>query len=86
MILLNSNVEAHFSFTNALGLVSTEQARAIDTVTRLYPRAVWIVALHHHVVEYPTGARRRCPNASVPPLSTAAGSFAICAGSPAAPL
>jgi hypothetical protein len=27
IILLNSNVEAHFSFTNALGLVSTEQAR-----------------------------------------------------------
>ena len=57
IILLNSNVEAHFSFTNALGLVSTEQARAIDIIAGLYPRAYWIVALHHHVVEYPKRAK-----------------------------
>lgn len=53
IVLLNSNIEAHFSFTNALGMVSTEQAHAIDILARQYPRAGWIVALHHHVVEYP---------------------------------
>jgi len=57
IILLNSNVEAHFSFTNALGLVSTEQAHAIDVIAGLYPQAYWIVALHHHVVEYPKRAK-----------------------------
>lgn len=53
VLLLNSNAEAHFSFTNALGLVSTEQARAVMSVIRQFPRAHWIVALHHHLVEYP---------------------------------
>lgn len=57
VILLNSNIEAHFSFTNALGMVGAEQARAIVAVTRQYPRAGWIVALHHHVVEYPGRAK-----------------------------
>jgi predicted MPP superfamily phosphohydrolase len=57
IILLNSNVESHFSFTNALGLVSTEQAHAIYTVTAQYPRAYWIIALHHHLVEYPKRAK-----------------------------
>ncbi len=57
IILLNSNIEAHFSFTNALGMVSTEQARAIDIVAELYPRSFWIVALHHHVTEYPRRAK-----------------------------
>jgi 3',5'-cyclic AMP phosphodiesterase CpdA len=56
-ILLNSNIEAHFSFTNALGLVSTEQAQALNIVIELYPKAYWIVALHHHVVEYPKRAK-----------------------------
>jgi predicted phosphodiesterase len=53
IIMLNSNDEAHFSFTNALGLMPAEQAHAIDMVTGEFPRACWIVALHHHVVEYP---------------------------------
>jgi len=57
IILLDSNVEAHFSFTNALGMVSVEQSKAVETITGLYPRAVWIVALHHHVVEYPKRAK-----------------------------
>jgi hypothetical protein len=51
--VLNSNAEAHFSFTNALGLVSVEQARRLEAAIRHYPAARWIVALHHHVVEYP---------------------------------
>jgi 3',5'-cyclic AMP phosphodiesterase CpdA len=54
VILLNSNAEAHFSFTNALGLVSIEQIRAISSLARHYPHACWLVALHHHLIEYPT--------------------------------
>ncbi len=57
IIVLNSNAETHFSFTNALGLVSAEQARACKIATDQYPRACWIVALHHHVVEYPQEAK-----------------------------
>jgi predicted MPP superfamily phosphohydrolase len=57
IIVLNSNAETHFSFTNALGLVSAEQARAFRIATGQYPRACWIVALHHHVIEYPRPAK-----------------------------
>lgn len=57
IIVLNSNAETHFSFTNALGLVSAEQARAFKIATEQYPRACWIVALHHHVIEYPQPAK-----------------------------
>lgn len=56
VVLLNSNSKAHFSFTNALGLISAEQARALGLITRRLPHARWIVALHHHVVEYPKPA------------------------------
>jgi hypothetical protein len=56
VILLNSNAEAHFSFTNALGMVSAEQAKGLTAALTQFPRAVWIVALHHHLVEYPTPA------------------------------
>jgi hypothetical protein len=56
VIILNSNAETHFSFTNALGLVSTEQARGLATAMREFPAARWIVALHHHLVEYPKPA------------------------------
>ena len=38
---------------NALGLVSTEQAHKLAAATAQFPRALWIVGLHHHVVEYP---------------------------------
>jgi len=51
--VLNSNAETHFSFTNALGLVSVEQTHRFEAAIRHYPAARWIVALHHHVVEYP---------------------------------
>ena len=57
MVVLNSNAATHFSFTNALGLVSAEQARAFRIATELFPRACWIVALHHHVIEYPRPAK-----------------------------
>jgi hypothetical protein len=57
VILLNSNADTHFSFTNALGMVSAEQVRGIEIAIKQYPRACWIVALHHHAVEYPRPAK-----------------------------
>jgi hypothetical protein len=56
VIVLNSNAETHFSFTNALGLVAAKQAKRIRVVTESYPLACWIVAMHHHVIEYPQKA------------------------------
>ncbi|KAB1074098.1 metallophosphoesterase [Methylobacterium planeticum] len=57
VIVLNSNAETHFSFTNALGIVSAEQVSALETAMRQYPHAYWIVGLHHHPVEYPKPAK-----------------------------
>jgi 3',5'-cyclic AMP phosphodiesterase CpdA len=54
VVILNSNAETHFSFTNALGFIPMDQARRLRDLIRMYPKASWIVALHHHVVEYPT--------------------------------
>ena len=53
IMLLNSNAETHFSFTNALGLISSEQVKGIKIAMAQYPRARWLIALHHHPVEYP---------------------------------
>jgi Calcineurin-like phosphoesterase len=53
IILLNSNADTHFSFTNALGMISVEQVRGIHIAAAQYPRASWIIALHHHLIEYP---------------------------------
>lgn len=57
VVLLNSNAEAHFSFTNALGLVAEEDMQAILAATRAFPQAHWILALHHHPIEYPKPAK-----------------------------
>ncbi len=57
IILLNSNADTHFSFTNALGMISSEQARGIEVASAQYPRACWVIALHHHLVEYPRAAK-----------------------------
>jgi predicted MPP superfamily phosphohydrolase len=56
LILLNSNAETHFSFTNALGLVAEEDLQAMLAMLQAYPQARWIIALHHHPVEYPMAA------------------------------
>jgi hypothetical protein len=58
IILLDSNAETHFSFTNALGMISADQARGLEIARALYPRAAWIIALHHHVAEYPGPAKK----------------------------
>lgn len=57
VILMDSNAETHFSFTNALGLVSAEQMHAAENVFAQFPNACWIVALHHHVIEYPKASK-----------------------------
>jgi Calcineurin-like phosphoesterase len=57
IILLDSNADTHFSFTNALGMISMEQARGITIASRQYPQACWVIALHHHLVEYPRAAK-----------------------------
>lgn len=51
--ILNSNAETHFSFTNALGLISAEQARRLAAAAGKFPGARWVIALHHHLLEYP---------------------------------
>lgn len=58
VVLLNSNAETHFSFTNALGLVPAAQAKDLLAATRQFPDARWIIALHHHLVEYPSTVAR----------------------------
>jgi len=57
VILLNTCAETHFSFTNALGLMTAGQARGLAAAVRQFPRARWIVALHHHLMEYPRPAK-----------------------------
>jgi hypothetical protein len=57
VVILNSNADTHFSFTNALGMVSAEQTRGLKIACNTYPKACWIVALHHHVIEYPWAAK-----------------------------
>jgi predicted MPP superfamily phosphohydrolase len=51
--ILNSNAESHFSFTNALGPISVEQTHRLAAAIKASPKARWIVALHHHLLEYP---------------------------------
>ena len=51
--ILNSNADTNFSFTNALGMISVGQARQLTAAFDAYPQARWIVALHHHMIEYP---------------------------------
>src|SRR4249919_2801892 len=34
-------------------MISMEQVKGIEIAAAQYPRAHWIIALHHHVIEYP---------------------------------
>ena len=56
IVLLNSNADTHFSFTNALGMVPVEQFFGLKAAIAQYPNAHWIVSTHHHLVEYPRAA------------------------------
>ncbi len=51
--ILNSNADTNFSFTNALGMIPVGQAQKLMAALDHYPKAQWIVALHHHLIEYP---------------------------------
>ena len=57
IMLLDSNSDTHFSFTNALGMISVEQVKGIEIARAQYPQACWIIALHHHLIEYPRAAK-----------------------------
>ena len=57
IILLNSNADTHFSFTNALGMMTAEQERGMEIAFAQYPQACWLIALHHHLLEYPWPAK-----------------------------
>ena len=53
ILILNSNAQSNFSFTNALGLVSVDDISVACSIMERHPKSGWIVAIHHHVVEYP---------------------------------
>ena len=53
VVMLNSNAQSSYSFTNALGMIDADQARRLGQAASQFPRARWIVALHHHLMEYP---------------------------------
>jgi predicted MPP superfamily phosphohydrolase len=53
LILLDSNAPSHFSLTNAIGLVSPMQIKALNAILRDSAGHAWIIVLHHQVVEYP---------------------------------
>jgi len=53
VVVLNSNADTNFSFTNALGMIPAAHARRLTAALDHYPKARWIVALHHHLIEYP---------------------------------
>jgi hypothetical protein len=57
IMLLDSNSDAHFSFTNALGMLSVEQVKGVEIARAQFPQACWIIALHHHLIEYPRAAK-----------------------------
>ncbi len=84
VVLLNSNAETHFSFTNALGFMPRAQEAAMASLLAEAPDAVWIVALHHHVVEYPRAAKALSERIRHRRSSTARGSSAACSSSAAA--
>lgn len=54
-ILLDSNARSHFSATNAIGVIGPGQLTALRAVLGRFPESAWLLLLHHHVIEYPTG-------------------------------
>ena len=53
LILLNSNARSHFSLTNAIGVVSPSQIKALRLVLQRTSPRPWLILLHHQIVEYP---------------------------------
>jgi hypothetical protein len=57
LILLNSNAPTNFSFTNALGRIAADDVAVVHAVVQQHPRTSWVIALHHHLIEYPKHAK-----------------------------
>ncbi len=38
-------------------MVTAEQMKGVEIACNAYPGACWIIALHHHVIEYPWAAK-----------------------------
>jgi hypothetical protein len=53
VILLDSNAPSNLSLTNAIGVVSQTQLRALRSVLGGSYQGAWLILLHHQVVEYP---------------------------------
>ena len=53
VILLDSNAPSNHSLTNAIGVVSPTQLRALRSVLNGSRKSAWLILLHHQVVEYP---------------------------------
>jgi predicted MPP superfamily phosphohydrolase len=53
VVILNSNANTNFSFTNALGMIAAEDVAVLTCIMKEFPQTRWIIALHHHLVEYP---------------------------------
>src|SRR5215471_18051707 len=53
VILLDSNAPSNVSLTNAIGVVSPTQLRALRSVLNGSHQGAWLILLHHQVVEYP---------------------------------
>jgi 3',5'-cyclic AMP phosphodiesterase CpdA len=53
VILLDSNAPSNFSLTNAVGVLSPTQLRALRSVLNESLEDAWLILLHHQVVEYP---------------------------------
>ena len=53
VILLDSNAPSNLSLTNAIGMVSQTQLRALRSVLSGSHQGAWLILLHHQVVEYP---------------------------------
>jgi len=56
LILLNSNARSHFALTNAVGVVSPSQLKALKLVLRNTSSRRWLILLHHQIVEYPVAS------------------------------
>jgi 3',5'-cyclic AMP phosphodiesterase CpdA len=56
LILLDSNARSHFALTNAIGMISPSQLKALKSILSGSSRTAWIIVLHHQVVEYPVAS------------------------------
>ena len=53
VILLDSNAPSNLALTNAIGVVSPTQLRALRSILNGSQPRAWLILLHHQVVEYP---------------------------------